>query len=376
MISAHPNTTTPAPEFTEAKTIRQKSRAAGLNPDYWYAVEYDAAIKTGEVKEVVFWGNSIAIYRNAENQLMAIENRCPHRHLKLSHGVVDGCTLRCIYHGWAFDGTGTLVDYSHDDFGKPLIKRQLNTYPVKLKYGLIWIFPGDASKAESVALPEIPEIEGKKPWANFTVDFTWKAHHSMIIDNISDFTHAFLHRKYRPFSNAKLTHYESDETQVFLTYETEMAGGRISGLFVDKKRVNTKFIELCYQYPYQWSSTGGSIRSWCFPVPIGTDQTRAFFLFYFDAIKIPFLPITLPKFLQELVLKLAIPLVFKPILLEDSLALEAEQLGYEQHWDAPPLEINPVVPLFQKLTVRKWEQFLEQAEPTTETELIQNSAVL
>lgn len=368
MINAEPTITSSAPDFNEARTTRQKSRAAGLNPDYWYAVEYDKTVKKGVVKEVVFWGSSIALYRNQEGQLVAIENRCPHRHLKLSHGVVDGCTLRCIYHGWAFDASGTLVDYSHDDFGKPLIKRQLITYPVRVQYGLIWIFPGDPAKAETRSIPEIPEIQGNAPWANFIVDFTWNAHHSMIIDNISDFTHAFLHRKYRPFSNAKLTHFEADDNRVYLTYDTEMAGGRISSVFVDKKRVNTRFIELCYEYPYQWSSTGGKIRSWCFPVPIGINQTRAFFLFYFDAIKIPFLPAALPRWLQELVLKLAIPLVFKPILLEDSLALEAEQTGYEQHWDAPPLEINPVVPLFQKLTTRKWEEFLERKKPATETE--------
>lgn len=35
--------------------------------------------------------------------------------------------------------------------------------------------------------------------------FTWQAHHSMIIDNVNNFTHAYLHRKYRPFVDAKLT---------------------------------------------------------------------------------------------------------------------------------------------------------------------------
>ncbi|QFY41443.1 Rieske 2Fe-2S domain-containing protein [Candidatus Methylospira mobilis] len=360
MINAEPITTRPAPGFDEAKTVRQKARAAGMNPDYWYAVEYEHVLKKGSVKEVIFWGSSIALYRGEDGRLSAIENRCPHRHLKLSHGVVEGCTLRCIYHGWAFDPSGTLVDYSHDSFGKPMIKRQLKTYPLRVQYGLIWIFPGDPAKADERSIPDIPEVQGDEPWANFTVDFTWDAHHSMIIDNISDFTHAFLHRKYRPFSNAILNHYESDDNRVFLTYDTLMAGGKISGMFVDRERANTRSIELCYEYPYQWSSTGGKIRTWCFLVPVGVRKTRAFFLFYFDAIKIPFLPIKLPRALQELVLKLAIPLVFKPILLEDSLALEAEQVGYDQHWDAAPIEINPVVPLFQRLTTRKWEEFLAQ----------------
>jgi hypothetical protein len=62
-------------------------------------------------------------------------------------------------------------------------------------------------------------------------------------------------------------------------------------------------------------------------------------------------------------------LVFKPILEEDGIALEAEQLGYDSHWDAPPIELNPVVPLFQQLTARKWEDYLArtQAAPAVMT---------
>jgi len=58
---------------------------------------------------------------------------------------------------------------------------------------------------------------------------------------------------------------------------------------------------------------------------------------------------------------MAVPLLFKPLLDEDGVALEAEQLGYDTYWDAPPIELNPVVPLFQKLTAQKWEDYLERA---------------
>jgi phenylpropionate dioxygenase-like ring-hydroxylating dioxygenase large terminal subunit len=358
--------TSPPPAFEEARNPRQRARAAGLDPDRWYVVEHDSAIKKGQVKEVVFWKTPIALYRTEDGQLSAVQNRCPHRSLKLSHGVVDQCNLRCVYHGWAFDKQGKLVDYSHDSFGKPLLKTQLRTYPVQVRYGLIWLFPGDPALADERPIPEIPELAGADLWANFAVDFTWKTHHSMVIDNICDFAHAYLHRKYRPFVDAKLTHYESDADRVYLTYDAQMAAGRISGIFVDRNRVNTKSIELCYQYPYQWTNTGGSIKNWSFMLPIDERTTRAFFLFYFDSVKIPLLSVKTPKWLTQMVLNIAKPLVFRPILLEDGVALEAEQLGYEQHWDAPPIELNPVVPLFQKLTAQKWEDYLARtaAAPT------------
>jgi phenylpropionate dioxygenase-like ring-hydroxylating dioxygenase large terminal subunit len=353
------------PSFAEAKNSRQKARAAGLDPDRWYAVEYDSAVKKGQVKEVVFWNNSIALFRGEDGGLAAVQNHCPHRQLKLTHGVVDQCRLRCAYHGWTFNRDGWLVDYSHDSFGRPLIKSRLRTYPVQVRYGLIWLFPGNPALAGERKIPEIPELTGDDPWAHFAVDFIWRTHHSMVIDNICDFAHAFLHRKYRPFVDAKLIHHEADEDRVYLTYDAYMAAGRISGIFVDRNRVNTRSIELCYEYPYQWTNTGDSIKNWSFLLPIDERTTRVFFLFYFDSVKIPLLSVKAPKWLTQLVLNIAKPLVFKPILLEDGVALEAEQLGYEQHWDAPPIELNPVVPMFQQLTVRKWEDYLARAAAPT-----------
>lgn len=349
------------PKFEDGRNSRQKARASGLDPDCWYVVEYDSAIKKGEIKEIVFWGASIAVYRGEDGQLAAVQNRCPHRQLKLSKGVVQDCKLHCMYHGWSFDRDGWLVDYSHDSFGKPLLKKQLRTYPVQVRYGFIWLFPGDPAKAAERPLPEIPEVEGPNPWASVPIDFTWQAHHSMIIDNVCDFAHAFLHRKYRPFTDAKLRHYEADDHRVYLTYDTFMGGGKYSGLFVDRRRVNTKFIELCYEYPYQWSNTGGSIKHWCFLLPIGPRRTRVFFLFYFDAFKIPGTPWRMPQKLTQFVLRVSNPLLFKPLLTEDGVALEAEQDAYDRYWDEPPIELNPAVPMFQQLTVRKWEEFLARS---------------
>ena len=352
----------PPPVFADAKNPRQKARASGMDPDHWYVVEYDRAVKKGKVKEVVFWNDSIALYRGEDGELSALQNLCPHRQLKLTHGAVDKCNLRCAYHGWSFNRAGNLEDYSHDNFGKPLIKRQLRTYPVQVRYGLIWLFPGDPELAAEHKIPEIPELSGDNPWANFVSDLTWRTHHSMVMDNICDFSHAFLHRKYKPFTDAKLTHHEADDDKVYLTYDAYMAGGRISGIFIDRNRVNTRAIELCYEYPYQWTNTGDSIKNWSFMLPIDAQTTRVFFLFYFDALTIPLLAIKTPKWLTQLVMDIAKPLVFKPILAEDGIALEAEMLAYETYWDAPPVELNPVVPMFQRLTARKWEAYLEKAE--------------
>jgi phenylpropionate dioxygenase-like ring-hydroxylating dioxygenase large terminal subunit len=343
------------PSFGEAHNRRQKARAAGLHPDHWYAVELDSAIKCGEVREVQFWNRSIAVYRDEQGSLHAIENRCAHRQLKLSYGHVEGCELVCPYHGWTYDADGRVTQIPHELFGRPMPRFKVTSYPVQVRYGLIWLFPGDPQLPATVKIPEIPELEGKERWACVPLDFTWKAHYSMIIDNVSDFTHAYLHRRYKPFEESTLTRCETEGDSVHLSYRTKVGQGRISRLFVDRKRVNTDHMDLCFEYPYQWSNTGDRIKHWCFVLPIDERTTRVFFLFYFEALKIPLLPLRIPRVLMSAVLRIANRVLIGPLLNQDGFAVEAEQAAYEQHWDAPLAELNPAVGMFQQVIVRRWE---------------------
>ncbi|MEZ4427137.1 MAG: Rieske 2Fe-2S domain-containing protein [Nannocystaceae bacterium] len=349
------------PAFHEARNKRQKARAAGLDPDYWYPVERIDAVAPGQVVEVIFWRRSIALYRGADGAFRAIENRCAHRQLKLSGGLVQGCRLTCPYHGWSYDGDGRLAEIPHELFGRSMPKIKLQDFPVQTKHGLVWLFMGDPARASARSIPEIPELEGPRPWGSIPADFVWRAHHSMIIDNICDFTHAFLHRKFRPFEGADLTRLDRGEHHVHLDYDTKVGRGRITGSFVDRERVDTDSMKLGYEYPYQWSNTGDRIKHWCFLLPIDEQTTRVFFLFYFDAFKIPGTRRKLPRWAMRPLLKIAAQTYLKPLLGEDRDALEAEQDGYNRHFDAPIAEFNPAVHAFHELTIRKWEEHLARA---------------
>ena len=362
------------PSFEEAGNLRQQARAAGMNPDYWYAVEEVRRVKPGTVVEIVFWKRSIALFRTTDGSFQAIEDRCLHRQLKLSLGDVKDCRLVCAYHGWAYDKDGRVAEIP-DLFGRKRVPDiSLRTYPVKVRYGLVWLFPGNPELASSRDIPDIPELEGPARWACVPLTFTCSAHHSMVIDNVSDFSHAYLHRRYRPFSGADLTRCETVGDNVHLAYNTRVGRGRISSLFVDHKRINTNYMELCYQYPYQWSNTDDRIKHWLFVLPIDERTTRAFFLFYFKSLKIPLLPVHIPRFAMTTVLKIANRTLIGPLLSEDRVAVEAEQEGYEKYWSAPPIEVNPVVRAFQKVTVRKWREHLSSEAETRNAKVVDAGA--
>ena len=112
---------------------------------------------------------------------------------------MTGCVLTCAYHGWSYGEDGALAGIPHDRCGRPMPSLRIRAYPVQSRYGLVWLFPGDPARAPLRPLPEVPELEGADPWAYVPHSFTWRAHHSMVIDNLCDLTHAHLHRSFPSF---------------------------------------------------------------------------------------------------------------------------------------------------------------------------------
>jgi phenylpropionate dioxygenase-like ring-hydroxylating dioxygenase large terminal subunit len=334
-------------------------RRSGPSGNFWYAVELASKLKRGQVVAVVWWKTSIAIYRDDAGNVSALEDRCAHRQLPLSCGRVEGSRLVCQYHGWKYDGAGRCVEISHE-LGKgrdKLPKIGIRSYPVKERYGLIWVFPGDPALAESVPLPEVPELSGPKPWPVIPIDITIGAHFSMIVENVCDFNHAYLHRNKEPFVDPKLVECRRSGDTINVTYQTSFGKSLIARLASENGGKGLDRIKLWYQYPYQGSDILGKYLHWLFMLPIDEKTTRCFFLFLFGPIEIPFLRWTIPRPLKPLALKLANMLYVEPLLAEDKWVLEAEQVGFDRHADRPMIELNPAVIEFQKLTLEKAREY-------------------
>ena len=45
-------------------------------------------------------GGDIAVFRNSENEVFALADRCPHKGGPLSQGIVHGKKVACPLHGW------------------------------------------------------------------------------------------------------------------------------------------------------------------------------------------------------------------------------------------------------------------------------------
>src|SRR5205085_4101586 len=87
----------------------------------------------------------IVFYRGPDGAVAALEDFCPHRGVPLSLGRVVEGKLVCGYHGleMGFDGKPIAMPLQRVR-GFPSIR----TFPVVERYGFIWAWPGDATRAD------------------------------------------------------------------------------------------------------------------------------------------------------------------------------------------------------------------------------------
>ncbi|MCT1777122.1 non-heme iron oxygenase ferredoxin subunit [Brachybacterium sp. p3-SID957] len=72
-------------------------------PDAFIPVATLDQLAPGEAIDVVAGGVEIALVRDEDGGVHAIEDRCSHEDVPLSDGDVEGCTLECWKHGSQFD---------------------------------------------------------------------------------------------------------------------------------------------------------------------------------------------------------------------------------------------------------------------------------
>jgi nitrite reductase/ring-hydroxylating ferredoxin subunit len=170
-------------------------RRVGINPDFWYPVAASASVRKEKTFAAKFAGQRIALYRGASGAVYALEDRCAHRQMPLSMGVVEGDALRCCYHAWAYRGNGRILQIPYLPKGADLKTRPprgVRGYPVREAYGLVFVFPGDPDKAATTPMPQLPHY-GSARHKTMTFSRTVACHYSFLHENLLDMNHQFLH---------------------------------------------------------------------------------------------------------------------------------------------------------------------------------------
>ena len=198
-------------------------RRVGAHPDHWYPLAWSRELKPGRTLATRFAGEPIVLIRPAQGDVFALADRCAHRQVPLSMGLVEGCAVRCAYHGWAYDTAGRCIDVPY--LGKNKLPNGVRSYPCREANGLIFVFPGDAALSEVVAFPALgSSADAHYKTRRFGREIA--CHYSFMHENLMDMNHQFLHRKQMGMMRPRFLGQDHGSDWIEARYSFARTGGR------------------------------------------------------------------------------------------------------------------------------------------------------
>lgn len=158
---------------------------------FWQPVGRSATLGVGTAQAVRVMGEDLTLYRGDSGTAHLVGGLCPHRRTLLANGWVQGDEVRCMYHGWKFDGSGQCTERPAErDAGQPNVR--IAAYPVHEYAGLIFAYLG-AGEAPPFELPRksVFERPGAMQFARLEV---WPCNWLQQVENSMDAVHvSFVH---------------------------------------------------------------------------------------------------------------------------------------------------------------------------------------
>jgi len=137
----------------------------------------------------------VVLFRKEDGDVVALEDRCPHRSAPLSMGRLKGDAIQCPYHGLEFGQSGECTKLpSQDHIPKSLCVR---SFPVRHEGPLIWIYLGDQGCLKDAPEPyDMSWAEDESNWSVIGGKLSLNNNYMLLRENVLDATHfAFLHEK-------------------------------------------------------------------------------------------------------------------------------------------------------------------------------------
>jgi vanillate O-demethylase monooxygenase subunit len=130
-------------------------------------------------------GIRLVFFRNEQNNVVALEDFCPHRGAPLSLGTVENGQLICGYHG---------LHMGDDGITKSMPNQRVQNFPciksfaIIERFGFVWIWPGEQTLAHEEHLPEFKWANNQN-WGFGGGMYHIKCDYRLMIDNLMDLTH-------------------------------------------------------------------------------------------------------------------------------------------------------------------------------------------
>src|SRR5256884_6922612 len=124
---------------------------------YWFPAmpSYELPSPDSPPKKLRLLGEDLIAFRDSTGAVGVLANACPHRGASLYFGRNEEAGLRCVYHGWKFDGTGQCIDLPNTPEGDTFKNKiKITAYACEEAGGMVFAYMGPKDKQ-----PPFPEFD-------------------------------------------------------------------------------------------------------------------------------------------------------------------------------------------------------------------------
>jgi 5,5'-dehydrodivanillate O-demethylase oxygenase subunit len=172
--------------------VSRESLMGRLLRSFWQPVALSSSLDGGLPQPLRILGDDLTLYRGESGKAYLVAGRCAHRLSLLHTGWIEGDEIRCIYHGWKYDGTGRCTERpAEHDKGSTGVK--IEGYPAQEYAGLVFAYMGEGAPPP-FELPRKNFLEEPGRLV-FPREEVWPCHWFQHIENSLDAVHvSFVHR--------------------------------------------------------------------------------------------------------------------------------------------------------------------------------------
>ncbi len=154
----------------------------------WYCAGWAHELDDQKLLGRKILGRHVLMFRKLDGGVVAMSDACPHRFAPLHLGKRTGDTVACPYHGLEFGPSGECTRNPHGD-GKIPKACKVDGYPLVERWHALWIWMGDAAKADPARIPDFLMTEPREGRSVVYGYHETEANHQLVIDNLLDRSH-------------------------------------------------------------------------------------------------------------------------------------------------------------------------------------------
>jgi phenylpropionate dioxygenase-like ring-hydroxylating dioxygenase large terminal subunit len=257
----------------------------------WYIILNSKELKKRKALRIKRLNTDLALWRDQENNVCCIADKCCHRGASLACGKIVGGNLECPFHGFLYDKSGqvTCIPAIGRNTAVPAVFT-VPSYRTIDAYGFIWLWWGDTDKSDSEPY-FFTELSGFS-WSGFKDH--WNVHYSRAIENQLDVVHVpFVHkttigRGTKTLVNGPVVTLQKELLTFYVNNVQD--DGKSVPLKANEIKDYTHLFHLQFHFPNIWQNfISEKIRAFAAFVPVDEENTIIYIRYYQNLIKIPLL---------------------------------------------------------------------------------------